>query len=318
MMSDNVVHLLPREARATSLQKRLRRHWQLYLILLAPFICLVIFSYAPMFGVVLAFKEFDSSLGVLRSPWVGFKHFVFFFSTASSRTIIGNSLFLAFYWIMAMVPPPVILAIALNEARSKRLRKSVQMITYAPYFISTVVMVSIIMQVLDVRTGIVNKLIAFIGGRPSNLMANGALFPHVYVLSGIWQSAGFNAVIYLAALVSIDPGLYEAALIDGASKVQRIRYIDLPSLVPTIAVLLLLNMGTIMTTGTNFEKIFLMQNPANIDSSEVITTYVYKVGLLSMNFGFSTAVNLFNSVVNLLLVFLTNATVKRLGAPGLW
>jgi putative aldouronate transport system permease protein len=317
-MSDSVVRLSSPGARARLFRRRVRKHWQLYLILLAPFACLVIFSYVPMFGVILAFKEFNSTLGVLGSPWVGFRHFVFFFSTASSRTIITNSLFLAFYWIIAMVPPPVILAIALNEARNRGLRKSVQMITYAPYFISTVVMVSIIMQLLDVRTGIVNKLIMALGGKPSNLMSSGALFPHIYVLSGIWQACGFNAVIYLAALASIDPGLYEAAVIDGASKLQRIRYIDLPSLVPTIAVLLLLNMGTIMTTGTNFEKIFLMQNPANIDSAEVITTYVYKVGLLSMNFGFSTAVNLFNSVVNLLIVFLTNAAVKRLGVSGLW
>jgi putative aldouronate transport system permease protein len=297
---------------------RLKRYRQLYLILIVPLAFLILFNYVPIFfGLILSFKEFSPSKGILGSPGVGLKHFAFFFSNQSSLSTVWNSLSLALYSIAAGFLPPIILAISFNELRNPAMKKTAQTITYAPYFISTVVMVSIIIQVLDVRTGLINRAIVAMGGKSQNFMAIGKLFVNIYVISGIWQATGFNAIIFLAALAGVDPGLYEAASIDGASKVQRILHIDIPALIPTITVLLILNVGQIMGA-TGFEKIFLMQNPANMGSSEVISTYVYKIGLLSNNFGFSTAISMFNSAVNLVLVFLANTFARRVGDARLW
>ena len=303
-------------AQKKAYQKRILRHWQLYLIIAIPLAFLVTFHYVPMYGAILAFKRFSATRGILRSPWVGLKNFKLFFSTASSWEIIRNTLVLGFYQIAAGALPPVILAIGLNEAKSLRMKKSVQLITYAPFFISTVVLVSIFMQILDLRIGVVNKLIALFGGEPVNFFGEVKLFKSIYVWSGVWQSTGYGAILYLAALTSVDPGLYEAVIIDSTSKVQRIWSIDVPSILPTLSILLILNFGHVMNIG--FEKVYLMQNPANITSSEVISTYVYKVGLLSMNFAFSTAVGLFNSVVNLILLASVNAAVRRISETSLW
>jgi putative aldouronate transport system permease protein len=294
------------------------RYRQLYIILILPLAILILFNYVPIFlGFILSFKEFRPSRGILGSPWVGLKHFAFFFSNQSSLATVWNTLRIALYSISAGFLPPIILAIAFNELRSVSFKKTAQMITYAPYFISTVVMVAIIMQVLDPRIGIINKIVVALGGKSSNLMAQGRYFTGIYVVSGIWQSTGFNAIIYLAALAGVDPGLYEAASIDGASKLQRILNIDLPSLAPTITILLILNVGQLMSA-TSFEKIFLMQNPANMGWSEVISTYVYKIGLIANNFGFSTAISTFNSAVNLILLVLANTAASRIGEARLW
>ena len=300
------------------LGKRVYRYRELYLVLAVPLAFLLVFNYIPIFfGLLLSFKEFRPSMGILRSPWVGLKHFIFFFSNQSSLSTLQNSLGLAVYSISAGFLPPILLAIALNEARNKAFRKTVQMVTYAPFFISTVVMVAIIGQLLDPRTGLINLFIEMLGGKSRNFMAEAKLFSTIYVVSGIWQGAGFNAIIYLAALAGVDPGLYEAASIDGASKLQRIRHIDIPAIIPTMTILLILNVGQIMSAA-GFEKIFLMQNPANLNASEVISTYVYKIGLLANNYGFSTAVNMFNSAINLILVFLANAFARRIGDTRLW
>jgi putative aldouronate transport system permease protein len=302
--------------RGRSFGKKVARHWQLYVVIAVPLLFLAVFSYAPMYGAILAFKQFSASRGILRSPWVGLTNFRLFFSTASSWQMIQNTLVIGLYSIGANILPPVILAIGLNEARNTALKKTVQLVTYAPFFISTVVMVSIIIQILDLRIGVVNKLVLLLGGKAMNYMGEARIFKSLYVWTGVWQSTGYGAIIYLAALTGVDPGLYEAAVIDGASKVQRILHIDVPSILPTLSILLILNFGQVMNVG--FEKIFLMQNPANVTASEVISTYVYKVGMVSMNYAFSTAVGLFNSAVNLVLLGTVNAVARRVGETSLW
>ena len=296
--------------------KAILRHWQLYLIILIPLVLLIVFSYVPMYGVIIAFKNFKVSKGILGSPWAGLKYFNMFFNNPASVSIILNTVKISLYSILAGFPTPIILAIALNEMKNRRFKKTVQMVTYAPYFISTVVLVGILIQFCDVRIGIFNLLIQALGGSPINFMAKEDLFIHLYVWSGVWQGTGYGAVIYLAALSGISPELYEAATIDGANKWQRIWYIDIPSILPTASILLILSFGQVMNVG--FEKVFLMQNGANINASEVIATYVYKVGLINMNMSFSAAVNLFNSLVNFIMIMLVNAICNRLSQTGLF
>ncbi len=296
--------------------KKIRRHWQLYLIILLPIVWLVIFCYVPMYGVQLAFKKFSVSKGIFDSPWIGFRYFELLFTSPSGLKVIANTLLLSFYSLIAGFPLPIILAVALNETRNRIVKKSIQMITYAPYFISTVVMVGLMFQVLDPRLGIFNRLISLLGGQPINFMADNNLFSSVYVWSGIWQNMGYAAVIYLAALSAVSPELQEAARIDGCSRFQRIWNVDLPSIMPTIMTLLVLNFGFVMSIG--FEKIYLMQNSLNLDASEIIATYVYKVGLINADYGFSTAISLFNSVVNVILLLTANKIARRFSDSGLW
>lgn len=292
------------------------RHWQLYVVLLIPLILVAIFNYAPMYGIIIAFKDYSTKKGIMDSVWVGFKHFEKFFSSAKSMTIIGNTLILSFYSLLASIPIPIALAIMLNEAKSKHFKKAVQMMTYAPYFISTVVIVSMLFQFTDVRIGIINKIMEIFGVEAVNYMGKAEWFRHLYVWSGVWQGAGYGAVIYIAALSGIPGELYEAATIDGANKWRRIWSIDLPMLLPTVSIMLILNLGQIMNVG--FEKVYLMQNAANASVSEVISTYVYKIGLVQNNFSFSTAINLFNSVVNLVLVVAVNAISSKLSNTSLF
>ena len=298
------------------LQKNLRNHWQLYALLVVPLALVIIFNYIPMGGIVIAFKDYKARAGIWGSEWVGTKYFQQFFSTPRSMSIITNTLKLSLYSILASFPFPILLANLLNESKSPRLKKTTQLLTYAPYFVSTVVMVGILMRLLDPQIGMINRLITMFGGESQALMAKESFFPHIYVWSGIWQTTGYNAVIYLAALAGISPEYYEAAKIDGASKLQNIRYINLPLIMPTATILLILNFGSIMSVG--FEKVFLMQNSANINASEVISTYVYKVGLKNMNMSFSTAINLFNSAINMLLIISVNFIAGKLGDTSLF
>lgn len=295
---------------------RVKRDWQLYVLLAVPLTFLIIFNYVPMYGVLIAFQRFSPARGVLGSDWVGWDNFIRFFGTPSAVRTINNTLAISIYTLIASMPVPVILAILLNECRSMFFKKSVQMITYAPFFISTVVMVSMLMLFLDPRTGFVNNIIAFFGGERIHFMGERDLFRHVFVWSGIWQGAGFSAVIYIAALSGVDPSLYEASYIDGASRLQKIIHIDLPSLIPTFTILFILGVGQVMNVG--FERVFLMQNPANLPVSEVLSTFVYKVGLIQMDFGFAAAVNLFNSIVNCILLVTVNTICRRIGDTSLW
>lgn len=299
-----------------TLLKAMLRHWQLYLIILIPVLFVIIFNYIPMYGVIIAFKNYRIKEGIWGSPWVGLKYFEQFFKNPASYSIIVNTLKVSLYSIVAGFPLPILLAIGLNELKSRRFRKTIQMVTYAPYFISTVVLVGMLIQFSDPRIGLFNILLRAVGFDSVNFMAKESLFLHLYVWSGIWQSTGYGAVIYLAALAGIPLELYEAAVIDGANKWQRIWYIDVPSILPTAAILLILSFGQVMNVG--FEKVYLMQNAANINASEVISTYVYKVGLINMNLSFSTAVNLFNSVVNLFMILFVNFTANRLNQVSLF
>lgn len=296
--------------------KQMKTHWQLYLIILLPVLYILIFSYGPMYGILIAFKRYSANLGIFKSEWVGLLYFKQFFSSPSSWKIIWNTLSLSMYSIIAGFPLPIILAVALNEIKSKRFKKTVQMVTYAPYFISTVVMVGMIFLVMDPRIGIINKFLELLGGEAINFLGKPNLFRHIYVWSGIWQGTGYSCIIYLAALSGVSPELQEAALIDGATRIQRIWNVDLPSIKPTIIILIILSLGYAMNVG--FEKVFLLQNPLNVSRSEIISTYVYKVGLVSANFSFSTAIGLFNSVVNCMLMVMVNFLAKKLGDASLW
>lgn len=300
------------------LVKNVRKCWQLYLLMLAPFIYLVIFKYWPMYGALISFQDFVPTKGFWGSDWVGLKHFVRFFDSYEFWRIMKNTLILSLYSLVAGFPFPILLALCLNYVNQRFFKKSVQMITYAPHFISVVVMVGIILQLLDPRIGVVNMILQFLGFQPINFMGSPDLFKSIYVWSGIWQNVGFSCIIYLAALSSIDPSLHEAAVVDGASKLQRMWHIDLPGIVPVAVILLILNTGNILDTG--FEKVLLMQNPLNLSTSEVIDTYVYKVGLAStaINYSYSSAIGLFKSVINLILLVLVNRIARKVGETSLW
>ncbi len=296
--------------------KRFKESKQLYILLILPVIYLFIFHYIPMYGATLAFKEFDPALGILGSPWTGFDYFIRFFKTPSSWSIIRNTFSLSILNLIISLPFPIMLAIALNESTGKRFTKTVQMVTYAPYFISTVIMVALLMQWSSINGGLFNNIIGLFGFEPVNLFGKAEYFMPTYILSNIWQFTGFNSIIYLAALSSVDVGLYEAAKVDGANKMQKIWHIDLPSLLPTFIILLILGCGQIMNVG--FDKVYLMQNDLNTQVSEIISTYTYKIGLLELNFSYSTAIGLFNSFVNIILLSLVNLVARRVSESSLW
>ena len=288
-------------------------NWQLYLLLLLPIAYILIFNYIPMYGAQIAFKDFKASKGILGSEWVGIKYFVKFFQAPKSATIIFNTVRLSIYGLIAGFPIPIILAVSLNVCRMKLFKKTVQMVTYAPYFISVVVMVGMLIQFLDTEIGFINIAIKKITGDTVQFMAKAEYFGDVYVWSGIWQSAGWSSIIYLAALSNIDPELHEAAIIDGASRFKRIIYIDIPGIFPTMIILLILNAAQIMNVG--FEKVYLMQNSLNITRSEVLSTYVYKVGVMSNGlpqYSYATAIGLFNSTINFILIIVVNQISKNL------
>ncbi|WP_027091755.1 ABC transporter permease subunit [Cohnella thermotolerans] len=281
-----------------------------------PVLYFIIFKYIPMFNAVLAFKDYNVIKGIWGSPWVGMKYFNLFFHNPVFGTLLKNTLFISLYLLAAGFPIPIILALALNEVKSGRFKRVVQLVTYAPYFISTVVMVSIIMLFLAPNLGIVNMILGSLGIDSINFLGNPNMFRSVYVWSEVWQSAGYSAVIYLAALAGVDPSLYEAARVDGASRLQKIWNVDVPGILPAAVIILILNVGNVMSIG--FEKIYLLQNPLNTTTSEIISTYVYKIGLLNANYSFATAVGLFNSVINLILLVTVNFAAKRLSKNSLW
>ena len=293
-----------------------RDNWDLYVFVLPVVIYFLVFHYGPMYGVQIAFKDFQAVRGITGSPWVGFKHFERFFQTYLFWTVLRNTVVLALYQLVAGFPVPIILALLMNQLRSQKLKRTVQTVTYAPHFISMVVLVGMMGVLLAPRAGIVNQAIRSLGGETIFFMARSQYFRHLYVWSGVWQTAGWNSIVYLAALSAISPDLHEAAIVDGATKFQRILKIDLPSIMPTAIILLILNTGRVMRLG--FEKAFLMQTALNLDVSEIIQTYVYKVGLLNAQFSLSAAVGLFNSVINLLLLLAVNRIARKVGQISLW
>lgn len=296
--------------------RSIRKNYELYLFVLPAIAYLILYCYLPMYGVQIAFKNYRVGNGILGSEWVGLKHFENFLGNATNRSLIWNTLRLSVMTLVIGFPLPVIFALLINELQNRRFKKAVQTISYAPHFISMVVLVSMITLFLDQNTGIINTLIGFVGIGPYDFMSNADWFPMIYVLSDIWQNLGWNSIIYISALASVDVGLHEAAKIDGATRLQQIWYVDIPSIFPTIAIMLILQTGNLMTVG--FEKAYLMQNSLNMSASEIISTYVYKIGLLYNQYSYSTAINLFNSVINCILLVTVNAIVRKLSDSGLW
>ena len=277
---------------------------------------LIIFSYMPMADLVIAFQDYSVRRGVFGSKWVGFKHFEKIFSTPIFWQLLRNTLLLSIYSFIAGFPMPVLLALALNEARSKVFMKTIQSITYAPYFLSTVVVVSIMTQFFHTRIGLVNNIIQLLGGTPRNFMGEAESFRHLYVWSGVWKSTGYSAVLYMVSLASVDPSLHEAAILDGANRVQRVWHVDMPTILPTIVISMILSLGGLMNLG--YEKAYLMQNDLNSSVSEILSTYVYKRGLQDIQYSYSTALGLFNSVCNLILICSANFIARRVGETSLW
>jgi putative aldouronate transport system permease protein len=296
--------------------RSIQRYWQLYLIMLPAILYFVIFKYIPMTDAVIAFKDYSPVKGIWGSPWAGFKYFSLFFNNPVFWTLIKNTLGLSVYSLAVGFPIPILLAIFLNEIKDGFFKRTVQLVTYAPYFISTVIMVSMVMLVLAPRMGIANLALTAMGKNQINFLGLQDAFPSIYVLSGVWQYSGYSAIVYLAALAGVDPQLYEAAKIDGASRIQRILNVDLPGIMPIAVIILILNVGSLLSVG--FEKVYLLQNPLNLGTSEIISTYVYKVGLLNANFSFATAVGLFNSVINMVLLLGINEFTKRVSDTSLW
>lgn len=290
--------------------------WQLYVFLLPALVGLIIFSYVPMYGIQLAFKEYNPMQGILGSPWVGLAHFTRFFNSPQFKALLTNTLAISIYSMIVGFPIPIILALGLNQLGNLRFKKAVQTITYAPFFISTVVLVGILNIFLSTDGGLINQIIGLFGQEPILFMGESKMWRHIYVWSGIWQSMGWNAVIYIAALAGVSPELHEAAIMDGASKIKRIIHIDIPTILPTIVITLILNCGSVM--GIGFEKAYLMQNSLNLGVSEIISTYIYKVGLVNADYGFSTAVGLFNSVINCVLLITVNKVAKKMGQSSIW
>lgn len=291
-------------------------NWQFWAIIALPLLWLIVFCYIPMAGVFLAFNNYSPAQGIFGSQIVGFKWFEqFLFGPYGLRTII-NTLRLGVYSLIVGFPLPILLALFINEVNNKYFKKAVQMITYAPYFISLVVMVGMMMSLMDLRSGIFNQIIQSLGGKPINFFGDPQVFPHLYVWSSVWQNMGYSSIIYIAALAGVSRELQEAALVDGASRFKRILHVDLPSIAPTIVMMLIFNVGSIMSIG--FEKAYLMGNSVNASTSEIISTYLYKVSVQQGNYSYGVAVGLFNSLVSLILFVAVNYLSKRLTDTSIW
>ena len=305
-----------RRKRFSSLRKRVWATRELYIALVPALVFYAIFKYWPIYGMQIAFRNYSPWLGMARSPWVGMRNFNRFFASADCMRIIGNTIRISLLQLAIGMPFSILLALMLNMLRSQRLKKVVQTVTYAPHFISTVVLVGIVLTVLSPYSGVVNIVIKRLGGSPIYFMAKSRYFLPIYIISGIWQETGWGAVIYMAALASVNPELHEAAIVDGASRLRRVWHIDLPCILPTIVTMLILRSGQVMTVG--HEKILLLQNAINSDVSEVISTYTYKKGLINGDFGYSTAAGLFQSVVNYLLLLVVNRFGRLVNDVSLW
>lgn len=294
---------------------RLHKNRQLYVLILPAIISVFIFHYIPIYGVQVAFKDFRASMEIWGSPWVGLKHFARFFEMPFFGMMIRNTLSISLY-SLATFPCAVIVALLLNELRNERFKKVVQMVSYAPHFVSTVVVCSMVLIFFDKNRGLANNVFALLGRERISFIETPKYFSSLYVWSGVWSSVGWNTIIYLAALSSISPEMIEAARIDGASQWKILWHINVPSILPTIVTLLILNTGSILSVG--FEKIYLLQNPLNLDASRVISTYVYEVGMGSGQFSYSTAIGLFNNVVNVVCIVLVNQISRTVTHISMW
>ena len=299
------------------LRMDLARHWPLYLMVLPAVIVIAVFAYGPMYGVVIAFKNFKPAYGIAGSPWVGMRNFERFFSSYQFKNTLTNTLSISIYSMLAGFPAPIILALMMDQIRNKSSQRFIQTVTYMPHFISVIVVSGMILTFLNVSTGLYGNLARLLGvNDPKDILGDKNLFSTIYVLSDIWQHSGWDSIIYMAALSAVDPSLHEAARVDGASEWDRIVHIQIPSIVPTMVILLILRAGSLMNVG--FDKVYLLQNGLNLDRSEVLSTYVYKVGMINQQYSFSAAANLFNTVVNFVMIMLVNQIARRLGETSLW
>lgn len=292
------------------------RNYEFLIMLLPAAVFFAIFHFASIYGIQIAFKDYNPAEGLFGGDWVGFKHLKAFLGAYNFGGLLKNTLSITVYTLLLGTPLTIIFALLINELNNKRFRGFVQTVTFVPHFVSVVVMAGIVLNFLSPDHGIINTLIKTMGGEPVNFITIPSYFKHIYVWGDVWQNTGYNAIIYLAALSAIDPTLYEAAEIDGASRIKRMIHINIPCIMPTIVTMLILNMGSVMNLG--YEKILLYQNDLNIEASEVISTYVYRRGILGSQYSFSTAVNLFNSVINLILVASANLISNKAGQGGLF
>ncbi|MFS0612430.1 ABC transporter permease subunit [Lederbergia ruris] len=299
-----------------NVRRRILNNWDIYLLLVPVLAYFIIFKYIPMYGVQIGFKDFIATKGITGSEWVGMKHFTRFFDSYYFWRLIKNTLGIGIYELAVAFPIPIILALMINEVRLNRFKKLVQNVTYAPHFLSTVVIVGMLFLFLNPQYGMVNNLLSAFGIKPISFMTEPGWFKTIYVLSHVWQQMGWSSIIYLAALAGVPPELHEAARMDGASRLQRIRHVNIPAIVPVIIILLILNVGNIISVG--FEKVFLMQNALNMEASDVIATHVYKTGIMGAQYSYSTAVGLFNSVISFILLVVVNQISRKVSETSLW
>lgn len=307
---------LAKRGRWQKVWTNLKRSRYLYLLLLPSIVFYLVFYYQPMYGAQIAFRRFSPVKGITGSDWVGLRYFEQFIKSPTFMQLMRNTLYISLYDIIAGFPVPIILALLINEVSNVKLKRGVQTVVYLPHFISTVVIAGMVTSFLAPRTGVINQMIEMLGGEQVHFMAKPEYFRTIYVLSGIWQSAGWSSIIYLAALTSIDPSLYEAAIVDGASRFQQLLRITLPLIVPTIIIMLTLRMGSIFSVG--YEKIMLLSNDATIGVADVINYYVYRRGVGQGDFSYSTAIGLFNSVLNFTIVIIFNKISRKFGEVSLW
>ena len=299
-----------------SFLQRMKGNWDLLFFCLPGIVLTIIYHYIPIYGVQIAFRNYKMKKGIWGSDWVGLKNFAKFFNSADWFVLVRNTLYLSLYSLAAGFPVAVILALMLNSFRHKRYRKVIQAVTYAPNFISTIVMCGMLILFLSPRVGVVNNVIRALGGETINFMAEVSMWRHIYVWSGVWQGMGWSSVIYFAALAGVSPEYHEAAIVDGATKFQRVLYIDLPFLAPTMTMLLIMNMGSVLSVG--FEKAYALQNELNLPVSDIIATYTYRRGIIDRDISYSSAVGLMNSLVNSVLLISVNFITGKLSDNALF
>ena len=308
--------VLHRESTGAYLCRRLREDWQLYTLLIPAIIAVILFHYVPMYGVQIAFKNFKVSKGIWGSPWVGLKYFERFVNLYNFWDIIRNTLSISVYSLVVGFPIPIMLALVLNESRSLRYKKVVQTVSYAPHCISTVVMCGMLILFLNKSTGLLNNISAALGAERCDLLNQPKYFSTIYVLSDVWQHAGWSSILYISALSSVSTEVIEAAYIDGASRFRKVISIDLPSIMPSVIIMLILRCGQLLSLG--YEKVLLLQPDLNLDASEVISTFTYRVGLVDAQYSFSTAIGLFNSVINFMMLVFVNWFAGKVSETSLW
>ncbi len=298
--------------------QEIKRNWQLYVLMIIPMLYLLIFKYYPMVGVQIAFRNYKPVTGIWGSDWVGMKHFIRFFNNPQWLVLVKNTIAISLYTIVLTIPFPIMLAIAFDYARSRAFKKTVQMVTFLPHVLSTVIVVSLLNLIFDNRTGVVNNIIQLITGSKINFLGESRFYRSLFVWSGIWQNTGWSSILYISALAAVDTQVHEAAIIDGANKLRRIWHIDLTTIRPTIAIMIVMKLGSVLSVG--FDKSYMMQNAVNLEYSEVLSTYEYKIGTggLIPNYSYSTAIGLMVSLINMVLVVLSNKASNKLSGSGLW